>query len=126
MHAVLQSAGQFFLERTLAGEHVWMNPPFRDLRRFIQHYVDQKQRAPSSTNACIMVPDWRQAHHPALRDMQLIAQFEKGQPIFTAPAPDGTRQASRGFPGVSRYSMTRLSPRCMRPFDRTRIASAWV
>ena len=67
------SPQQSFLERSLAGEHVWINPPFSNIRAFIDHYLAEKRRHPQTTSGCLLVPDWRQAQHPALKDMQVMA-----------------------------------------------------
>ena len=93
-----------FLTRDLNGEHVWLNPPFSNMRAFLDHYVAEKRRHPHTVSGCLLVPDWRQARHPALKGMQVVAQFEKGRPLFTAPCADGSRRPLGGVPwGVKVY-----------------------
>ena len=98
------SPSNSFLSRDLAGECVWMNPPFRNIHAFLDHYVAQKRKHPHTLSGCLLLPDRRHACHPALRGMQVVAQFEKGRPLFTAPDADGSRHRMPGVPwGVKVY-----------------------
>ena len=65
---------------------------------FIDHYLAEKARSPHDTSACILVPAWHKASHPGLRGMRLVAQYEKGTPLFTAPSRDGSRTPLPGIP----------------------------
>jgi hypothetical protein len=53
------SKSNSFLETDVQGEHVWLNPPFNQLREFISHYLQCKAKSPHTTSACILVPKWR-------------------------------------------------------------------
>ena len=87
-----------FLHEPLAGQHVWLNPPFSRMDEFIDHYLAEKARSPQDTSACILVPAWRKATHPGLWGMRLVAQYEPGTPLFTAPCTDGSRTPLPGIP----------------------------
>ena len=80
-----------------------MNPPFRNIRAFIDHYVAQNALHPQTISAGILIPDWHQTRHPALHHMQVVVQFTKGWPLFSQPC-QGTRQHRLSVPwGVKGY-----------------------
>ena len=47
------------------------------------HYLQQKQKDPTHTSACFVVPKWRILPHPALSGMQVIKEYRKGYHLFT-------------------------------------------
>ena len=88
-----------FLRASLAGEHVWLNPPFVELREFLRHYVAEKAKSPTTTSACIVVPKvagrrWRYL----LQNMELIHEYPVGSLLFSAPTSDGLSR--RALPGI--------------------------
>lgn len=92
------SQANSFLETDVQGEHIWLNPPFNQLREFISHYLQCKAKAPHTTSACILVPKWRGPHTRLLKRMQLIREFPVGTQLFSAPSSDGT--ARQQLPGI--------------------------
>ena len=91
MFSILQCT-EDFLKRDLWGEHVWLNPPFNNVQKFIQHYLEQKRKNPQTMSACIVVPHWKKLRIPELKGMQVIAQYSKGHVLFTAPIASGQRR----------------------------------
>ena len=76
-----------FLERQLRGEKVWANFPFKGVRQFLQHYLDEK-RADPSLSGIFVLPDWSGAsflESVKMAGMQLVHRHEIGEHIFTAP-----------------------------------------
>ena len=95
------SLSRSFLQlETLAGQHVWINPPFDNIEAFLSHYCLLKARSPHNTSACILVPAWkRPAWRRWLHGMSLIKQYSRGTKLFTAPNKEGSgRHALPGVP----------------------------
>ena len=92
------SGSNDFLQTDVAGETIWLNPPFRALEPFIRHYVQCKRRRPHDTSACIVVPVWHGSHERLLKGMQVLQEFTKGTRLFTAPTSDGGRRQMPGIP----------------------------
>lgn len=89
-----------FFDHEVTGHHVWLNPPFRDLYAFIDHYAVQKQTSPHNTSACILVPNWgQQLVHPALANMRVLKVYQKGYHLFTEPNK-GAGPKRRRVPGL--------------------------
>ena len=74
-----------------------MNPPFSNIRAFIDHYVAQNALHPQTISAGILIPDWHQMRHLARQHMQVVVQFTKGWPLFLQPC-QGTRRHRPGVP----------------------------
>jgi RNase H-like domain found in reverse transcriptase/Reverse transcriptase (RNA-dependent DNA polymerase)/Integrase zinc binding domain/Chromo (CHRromatin Organisation MOdifier) domain/gag-polyprotein putative aspartyl protease len=71
---------------SLAGQHVWLQAPADQVADMLAKYLLLKQRSPSQTSACILVPRTRGAEwRRFLRGMQLLRTYRKGQRLF----PDG-------------------------------------
>ena len=89
------SASQSFLCYPLAGHRVWANFPFAHLETFLRRYHAQKDLDPSIMG-CFVVPVWRRAKWwPLVERFQVLAHYDAGTELFTAPEPDGSRR-SRG------------------------------
>ena len=83
---------------SLAGQHVWMNPPYSNISAFLRHYLQLKMLSPHSVSGCFVVPKWLgQRWRKLLTGMQLLKQYEKGTVLFSAPRPGGARAV---LPGV--------------------------
>ena len=77
------SASNSMLDADLSGQHCWINPPFNDLDRFINHYKSCKLQALDTTSACILLPKLLHAKE-LCKGMQLIAEYTPGTQLFTA------------------------------------------
>lgn len=76
-----------FLREDVAGLNIWINPPFKQLRRFLLHYLKCKDKAPMSTSACILVPYDESANWwPLVKDMQIVKVWKTGAELFTLPS----------------------------------------
>ena len=75
-----------FEHERLQGHHVWCNPPFKQLKTFLQHYLHCKAENPQHTSACFVVPVWQNAAwQPLLRGMRIIKEFPVGtRALFSA------------------------------------------
>ena len=66
------------MERTLRGEKVWANFPFRGVRHFVNHYLEEKRADPSLVGIFIL-PDWPGAAFTisvGLAGMQLVHRHD--------------------------------------------------
>lgn len=79
------SPAQPFTKANCEGYHVWLAPPVLRLQSYISHYLKCKNRRPSSTSACILVPKWpRGKHAPLLKGMKLLQEYPAGTELYTA------------------------------------------
>ena len=93
------SPAQSFLQQDLAGETVWMNPPYSKIREFIKHYLACKSRAPTTTSAALLLPQWHSAAWRALLEgMVCVKVYPRGTHLFSAPDPSGSRRQLPGTP----------------------------
>lgn len=93
------SPTQSFLKHDCGGQTVWLNPPFRQIGRFLKHYFVCKARAPHRTSAAVVVPKWLTADwQPLLQGMTLVREFPAGSVLFSAPTEGGERKALPGVP----------------------------
>ena len=94
-----------FLEKDLANEVVWLNPPFANMKDYFDHFQEQKRLHPE-LQGCILVPKWRTtADHQLFKQMQLVTTYAKGHYLFDAPnrptntrRPPGKRSKLGGIP----------------------------
>ena len=87
-----------FLDTDVSGQRVWINPPYSLIRQFVQHYKQCKQKNPSNTSACFLLPKWSGDWAAELTGMQLIREYPIGSVIFSAPTPTGARRVMGGIP----------------------------
>ena len=92
------SPANSFLSTDVSGQHVWINPPFTMISAFLQHYKRCKQRDPTRTSACILLPKWNGDWVKELAGMQMIKEFGIGSVLFSAPALHGSRRTMPGIP----------------------------
>ena len=72
-----------FFNKDLCGEFTWINPPFNNLKAFLDHYLACKARSPSNTSACIVLPDWDGTDwNELVRHMKLIRGYKEGTELF--------------------------------------------
>ena len=88
-------ANSFLQVDSLADQHVWVNAPFRKVKKFVRHYLQVKAKTPDRTSACILVPRWTDPPWKGvLHGMQLLHSFPAGYPLFVTPGE------SRPMPGT--------------------------
>ena len=81
-----------FSAHDLSGETVWCNAPWRLIGSAIDHYLKCKMKAPTTTSAVFIVPQWDTPWMKTLEtSMQLIRSYPKGVNLFSAPGPSSTR-----------------------------------
>lgn len=76
-----------FLKANVEGENVWLNAPFRRAGKFLSHYLECKERAPTQTSAIIVLPEWQ--HKPWWKfteGLRLLRRYPAGSTLFTAPS----------------------------------------
>ena len=99
------STDQSFLKSDLAGQHVWINPPFTQHYDFVDHYVKQKSEHPE-ISACILVPCWNRIRHQALSSMVQVKHYRAGTRLFSRPDESGNRVSHAWYP-VGRTNFVR-------------------
>nr|AAO73551.1 reverse-transcriptase [Chlamydomonas reinhardtii] len=93
------SPGRSFLASNVAGECVWINPPYSHIRDWQQHYMRCKASDPEHTSAVFCVPAWPQVHRLMQKaKYSLVARYPAGTPLFSKPGPDGQRIPMAGTP----------------------------
>jgi hypothetical protein len=76
-----------FLRANACGANVWLNVPLRRAGIFLQHYMDCKSRAPTSTSAVLVLP--KCPHKPwwaLTQGMKVLHEYPAGSAIFTPTA----------------------------------------
>ena len=77
-----------FLEYDCTHHHVWINPPFqfKIMQRILQHYLRCKANAPTTTSACILLPEWTLSYlSKYLMGMKCIKTYHAHEPVMTVP-----------------------------------------
>jgi hypothetical protein len=72
-----------FLSYDCSKQQVWLDPPIGKARKYLQHYLECKQKAPADTSAIILVPKSKQLR-PLLQGMTLIKSYSRGTRIYNA------------------------------------------
>ena len=85
--------GATFLTTDLANEHVWLQPPLRNLTDALKHYNACKKTAPATTSACVAIPSWGGQHKALVEGFQHVRTLYKGTPIFDQTAEDAKGRA---------------------------------
>lgn len=96
---VYSSPSKSFFSTDLAGQHVWINPPFTQeyLQKSLQHYLVCKMSDPAHTSACIVVPKWDGEFRKSLASMKLIKEYPAGTVLFSQPGTTA-RASMAGIP----------------------------
>ena len=110
--ALFCSTSDSFLHKSLAGQRVWANFPFRHMETFLLRYFAQKEADPSIMG-CFVVPVWKSAAWwPLVENMRVLAHYPSGSDLFTAPVGDGSRRSL----GPTRWPVeVRYDPRDQKP-----------
>lgn len=92
------SRNHSFLEANVAGKSLWINPPFFKAGAFIQHYLQQKKQAPTTTSALFVLPYWPRRRWWALTEhFKLVRYYPAGSHLFTCqPAQPGGSRRDKG------------------------------
>jgi hypothetical protein len=68
-----------FLQQDVAGHACWINPPFRLAGKFIKHYLRCKAKAPATTSALFVLPNWnRQSWWPLIKQFRVVKYYPAG------------------------------------------------
>ena len=54
-----------FVGKRLQGECIWMNPPYSEIKSFLQHYNKEKALSPGDTSCVVILPFWASLSHAA-------------------------------------------------------------
>ena len=88
-----------FFTQALTGEHTWINPPFHLIEQAVSHYLSEKGKAPLTTSACILAPDWPgSTWEPLVQGMKVLCTYPKGYPLYELINIDGTTDVVKGIP----------------------------
>ena len=84
------SSSDSFLDRDLAGERVYCNPPYSDILRFLRHFLQQRKAHPELFGLFIL-PGWTSTEWWPLvtHNFTIVREFPAGQYLFTAPGRRG-------------------------------------
>ena len=88
------SPSNSFLQKDCSGHHVWINPPFKwkVAKAFLEHYLKCKDQAPTTTSACVMLPEYALSNMKSLlKDFRIIRRYPKRKPTVNVPDGKGGR-----------------------------------
>ena len=84
-----------FLQRPLHGETVWANFPYQRLDKFLDRYLEEKQRDPTNSGMFVL-PKWTSTSWwSKVEHMDLVREHPAGEQLFTAPPEDGRSMERR-------------------------------
>jgi hypothetical protein len=89
--------GSFLQLNTLDGEHVWLNLLSTNVEAYMSHYMNLKQKNPTTTSGCFLVPyrpDCEWFKH--FSHMQVLKEYQAGTSMFFVK--EGKKR--RYLPGV--------------------------
>ena len=92
------SKSESFLERDLAGERVWLNPPFRQAGTFLAHYLEQKELYPDLEGMFVLPYKPEASWWHLLKGMKEVRHFSAGTQLFTKPDGRGGRKQMHECP----------------------------
>ena len=93
-----------FLKEDLRGQTIWLNPPYRSIARFVDHYSRQKALSPANTSCCLIVPHNEKASWwEKVKNWKVVKMWEPNSDLFTKPDGNGGRKKLRTchFPVVA-------------------------
>ena len=75
-----------FLQATasLVGQAMWIAPPFSQVQKYLQHYLELKQQS-EHTQACFLLPKWNAPWRPLLAGMHLLKTIPAGTVVYCDP-----------------------------------------
>ena len=88
----------------VTGEKIWLNPHFRRAGAFLHHYLDQKEKAPTTTSCLVILPYKPEATWwPLVQNWQQVRYWREDTQLFTLPGKHGQQRRLRPchFPVVA-------------------------
>ena len=92
------SPDRSFFSTDIAGQHLWVNPPFHLLQSILDRYLLEKSKSPLNTSACFVVPKWSASWRPLLLGMKKLIEYPEGYPLFELPS--NLQQGMRPLKGI--------------------------
>jgi hypothetical protein len=87
---VFYSGFQAFRQAQVDGERVLLMVPFRHAGQFVRHYLECKQRTPSTTGVLVLPKLDEKPWWALTKGMQMVGEFPVGSTdLFKSPDPDG-------------------------------------
>ena len=73
-----------FLAKDVAGEHIYLHPPFKDPHAFLEHVNECYERAPTTTSCVAILPKWSKGRfcQDQLKGWQLLHTFPARTHLF--------------------------------------------
>jgi hypothetical protein len=95
---------QDFLRTDVAGEALWINPPFAQAGNFLAHYLSCKDKSPDNTCALIVLPYWpRRSWWQLTARFKAVRYYPAGTQLFSAPPDARDAYGSRRVLGPTRW-----------------------
>jgi len=83
-----------FCLQDLKGERLWLNAPFKEMKRFLEHYWQQKKLHSGNVSGTFVVPYRPQASWwPLVEQMTLVRTWPAGTQLFSMPDGKGGRKS---------------------------------
>jgi hypothetical protein len=84
--ARFRSVADSFLDNSVEGEHVYANPDFELILKYIVHFLEGQRKAPERTSETFVLPVWMWATFwKLLRGAKVLAYIPLGEHLFTSP-----------------------------------------
>jgi hypothetical protein len=98
----VNSQGSFFKMTSMDGEHVWMNLLDAQAGKYMQQYMQLKQKNPTTVSGCFLVPYKPEAEwFKYFTHMQVLKEYNNGTSLFFT-MDSGKRSYLPGIPGPFR------------------------
>jgi len=93
-----------FLDRNVTGQRIFLNPPWKNAAKFVQHVRNCHAEDPINTMAIVVLPNWP-CFSPITKDLALYQEIPARQSVFTrSPSYDGSvRERVSPVPWTVRY-----------------------
>jgi hypothetical protein len=80
------SVADSYFDKDLAGEHLFANPDFSQLTRYLEYFKRCQARAPERTSGTFVLPVWMWSEYwKHTRGGEVLAYFPEGEEMFTSP-----------------------------------------
>jgi hypothetical protein len=77
--------GRSFLEEDIRGKKIYLNPPFKSAKKFLNHYHEAKADDPSTTGLFILPYEPNANWWELTEGMKLVRSWRAGTQLFTLP-----------------------------------------
>ena len=98
------------MDHSVEGEHVYANPDFELILKYIVHFLEGQRKAPERTSGTFVLPVWMWATFwRLLRGAKVLAYIPPGEHLFKSPEwrtrGVGAKPQGRAARGATRWGV---------------------